>query len=129
MEKGYVLVVDDNMDVRMLLSDVLTMMELPNKHASDGAQALVAVQEERPSLIVLDLMMPVMDGFTFLTKLSSTLKNEHIPVVLLSAIAEDIDSMKNLPNVRGVLRKGSFSIGELRSMLENILEQPDPDRI
>ncbi|MGF1507436.1 MAG: response regulator [Anaerolineae bacterium] len=106
----YVLVVDDHPDVRKLVIDVLDVMGYAAQEAVNGQEALDVVAENKPNLIVLDLMMPVMDGFTTLTRLHADPTNRGIPVILLSAIAEDADSMKRLPGVKGVLRKGSFTL-------------------
>ena len=122
MDDGYVLVVDDHPDVRKLVCDVLDVMGLEAREASDGKEALEMVRENRPALIVLDLMMPVMDGFTTLTRLRAESEGELIPVILLSAIAEEGESMMKLPGVKGVLRKGGFTVGELRKMMKDVME-------
>jgi len=115
--ENYVLVVDDHPDVRRLIMDVLDTMALTGREAVNGQEAIKIVQESLPSVIVLDLMMPVMNGFTLLTQLYSYKPGRTIPVILLSGLADDAQ-MKRLPGVVGVLKKGGFTIEELREMLQ-----------
>src|SRR5258706_16304306 len=103
----YVLVVDDHPDVRQLILDVLATMKVPAKEAINGQEALNMLQEHQPSAIVLDIMMPVMNGFTFLTQMYASRPDRDIPVILLSGVADDAQ-MRKLPGVVGVLRKGGF---------------------
>jgi CheY-like chemotaxis protein len=119
---NYVLVVDDQPDVRRLIMEVLDTIPAAGREAVNGEQALSIVRESTPRAIVLDLMMPVMNGFTFLTHLHGEKSSKTIPVILLSGVAEDGAQIRTLPGVVGVLKKGSFSIEELRTMLIAILE-------
>lgn len=114
---SYVLVVDDQAAVRELIMDVLESTDIPGKEAPDGIQALKMVQEDPPSAILLDLMMPVMSGFALLTHLQSNKASRGIPIILLSGVSDNSSQMRNLPGVVGVLRKGEFSVAELRSMV------------
>jgi CheY-like chemotaxis protein len=127
MAGDYVLVVDDNGDVRRLVTDLLDSMGLPARQAKDGAEALEQVRQEMPRAIVLDLMMPVMDGFTVLTHLKATAGGADIPVILLSAIAEDSPAIRGLPNVKGILRKGNFAVSDLRALITSVLDEADAE--
>lgn len=116
----YVLVVDDDPDVRGLLVDALGMMDLNSRVAVNGAQALEIVEEEPPAAIVLDLMMPVMDGFNTLINLRRKQASAQIPVILLSAVADYDQNVHRLPGVAGVLCKGRFSISELCALMMSV---------
>jgi CheY-like chemotaxis protein len=116
----YVLVVDDHPDVRHLIVDVLDTMGILGREAANGEQALQMVDEKMPRAIVLDLMMPVMNGFTLLTQLYNRTPGRTIPVILLSGLADD-HQMKVLSGVVGVLKKGSFTVDELRLMVNTAL--------
>lgn len=120
---SYVLVVDDDPDVRQLLSDIFEAMDIERRVVANGNEALRMVKEERPALILLDVMMPVMDGFTTLTRLHANPDNRGIPVILLSAIAEYNNRMAQLPGVVGVLRKGNFTLPELSDIVTEALGQ------
>jgi CheY-like chemotaxis protein len=119
---GYVLVVDDQLDVRQLILDVLDSMGIAGREAVNGVHALRIIQEKRPSAIVLDIMMPVMNGFTLLAHLQADRDNRSIPIILLSGIADNTPQMRNLPGVIRVIRKGGFSVKELRETLTHALE-------
>ena len=121
----YVLVVDDSPDVRRLILEVIDTMGVVAKEAINGQQALAMVDQDMPRVIILDLMMPVMNGFTLITQLHSRKPGQPIPVILLSGVADD-HQMKSLPGVVGVLRKGSFSIDELSAVLRVALAKSEP---
>jgi len=114
---SYVLVVDDQADIRQLIADLLDSMDIPGRMAANGQQALQVIREEKPSVIILDIMMPVMNGFTLLSHLQADKSNRAIPIILLSGVADDTPKKRNLPGVVRVIRKGGFSIGELRTAL------------
>ncbi len=119
----YVLVVDDHPDVRQLIMDVLETMRVPGREANNGQEALRIVSENVPSAIILDLMMPVMNGFSVLTSLYNHKGQRGIPVILLSGLSSDDDQLLALPGVVGVLKKGGFTIEELRTMLTRALSR------
>jgi CheY-like chemotaxis protein len=80
-----VLVVDDNPDDRQVLSTLLDSIGCQTLAVPDGATALAVLARERPSLVLLDLMMPGMDGFAFLERMQSISEIADIPVVVVSA--------------------------------------------
>ncbi len=82
---GDVLVVDDDPEQVALLRRALESRGFTVREAHDGIQALAAARERRPGLVVLDLMMPVMDGFDTLTHLRSDPRTTGVPVVVLTA--------------------------------------------
>jgi len=88
-----VLVVDDtetNIDILMdILADDYDVVV-----AMDGEGALEAVEEDTPNLILLDIMMPDMDGFEVCKRLKGNPETAGIPVIFLSALAEDADKQK-----------------------------------
>jgi CheY-like chemotaxis protein len=85
-EPKRILVVDDDRAIRMLLSDALDLEGYVVTTASNGAEALARMDgDELPDAIVLDLMMPVMDGRTFLQHCHAEARFAGTPVVVLSA--------------------------------------------
>ena len=84
-----VLVVDDERDIRELLVDELTDHDYEVIDAKNGAEALDRVHNDRPDIVLLDLMMPVMDGVQVLEALRSNADTADIPVVLLTAVSAD----------------------------------------
>ncbi len=80
-----VLVIDDDREIRDLLVEVLTTEAYDVSSAPDGLVGLKEARAHRPDLILLDLMMPVMDGWTFLATQLEDPVIADIPVVVLSA--------------------------------------------
>ncbi|NDJ51780.1 MAG: response regulator [Chloroflexi bacterium] len=118
----YVLIVDDDENVRRLLVDMLNRMDIDSKEAENGAVAFDAISADMPKVVILDLMMPVMDGFSLLTRLQGQSAYRKLPVVLLSAIADNAKHMQNLPGVIAVLRKGRFEASELADLIQPYFE-------
>ncbi len=81
-----VLVVDDDPDLRGLLRTMLELEGLEVDEASDGKAALDAVQRHRPDLILLDMRMPVMDGWAFCRELDR--QGDRPKVIVLTAAAD-----------------------------------------
>lgn len=86
-----VLIADDDPDIRALLTMTLELSGYSVTAAEDGAQAGELAKELQPDLIVADVMMPVRDGFDLLESLKADSSTTDIPVVMLTARAEDKD--------------------------------------
>lgn len=80
-----VLVVEDNKLDRTLLGEMLTYKNYVLEVASDGFEALKSAKSSKPDIIISDIMMPVMDGFTLLRELKKDETTKHIPLVFYSA--------------------------------------------
>jgi CheY-like chemotaxis protein len=83
--KRHALVVDDKAENRELLRRVLEMEDWHVSEARNGREALGEVEREPPSLILLDLMMPVMDGFDFVLAMNKRRAPNQIPIVVVTA--------------------------------------------
>ncbi len=110
---GAVLVVDDDADARARLRTVLQRNGWTVSEAANGKQALDQVARSVPQLILLDLTMPVMDGFTFLHELRGRPEWCDIPVVVLTARDLSADDRKRLDTVDRVFSKGRTSLRDL----------------
>ena len=97
-----ILVADDEQDVRDLLTDILLDSGYEVIEAADGGAALDKATSERPDLILLDVLMPVMDGLQVLRRLRENPAMEEIPVILLTAfpVKED-ESLGNTFRYKG----------------------------
>ena len=80
-----ILVIDDEADIRNVVSTLLTQAGYQTIDAEYGLSGYGRAQAEQPDLILLDLMMPVMDGFEVLRKLKSDSSTQTIPVIILTA--------------------------------------------
>ncbi len=118
--EGDVLVVDDDADVRHRMRTLLERNGWTVVEASNGQEALDRLAHAIPRLILLDLTMPVMDGFTFLHALRQRAGCADIPVVVLTARDLTCDDRRQLHGVDRILSKGEVSLkqlaGELRSL-------------
>ena len=83
-----ILIVDDEPDNRELLQIVLNWEGFVTESAASGEEALASASAQPPDLMLLDLMMPGLDGCQVTTELKSNAKTEGIPVVILSAMSD-----------------------------------------
>ena len=93
MERETILVVDDNKEIVYSISELLKYEGYNTVKAYDGMEALKALEENRIDLILLDVMMPKMNGLSALMKLR---ERYHIPVIILSAKTEESDKVSGL---------------------------------
>ena len=91
MAKGKILVVDDEIYIVHILDFSLGMEGYEVITALDGEQALEKARTEHPDLIVLDIMMPKLDGYETCKALKSDDRTKGIPVILLSAKGRNVD--------------------------------------
>ena len=117
---GLALIAEDDLAMREMLRRSLEKANWSVYEAANGRQALACVAEQRPALILLDLMMPEMDGFEFLTELRNNPKWQFIPVVIITAkeLTEEERMFLNGSMLLGgcvkrILKKGSFSREQL----------------
>ncbi len=100
--KAKIMVVEDNIDEAKLIKMILEPEGYEVVTALNGKEAKEKMKKEKPDFIVLDVMMPEMDGFTFCSWIRSNKDYKDIPVVLLTGVAERIRDTKYPLN--GVLR-------------------------
>lgn len=91
MAKGKILVVDDEIYIVHILDFSLGMEGYEVLTALDGEQAYEKARAEKPDLIVLDIMMPKLDGYETCKLLKADEMTKHIPVILLSAKGRNVD--------------------------------------
>lgn len=84
MPKKNILIVDDDKDVCEAIEQFLKKRGFIACKACDGKEASVALKKQKPDLIILDVLMPVMDGFEFLQFLKSNVRYSRIPVIMLT---------------------------------------------
>jgi CheY-like chemotaxis protein len=110
-----VLVVEDDEDIRAAIAEILEGEGYDVVIAANGSEALEELQHmRRPSLILLDLMMPVMNGHEFLARIRETPRLQGVPVLVLTAVSTEAP-----PGARGLLRK-PFIVEELLDAVQNL---------
>jgi putative two-component system response regulator len=88
INEGTILVVEDTLESLKLIADILATEGYQVRPADSGDLALASVEAARPELILLDIMMPGMDGFEVLRRLKALKETRDIPVIILSAVME-----------------------------------------
>jgi two-component system alkaline phosphatase synthesis response regulator PhoP len=91
MQKGKILVVDDEVYILHILDFSLGAEGFDVLTANNGEEAIAKAKQEQPDLIVLDIMMPVLDGYETLRQLKREPKTKDSPVILLTAKGRDVD--------------------------------------
>jgi two-component system alkaline phosphatase synthesis response regulator PhoP len=124
-----ILVVDDEKRLRDMLQAYLTQEGFRVVAAADGQQALFVARREKPDLIILDLMMPKMDGYEFLRVHS---RERDTPVIILTAKLEEHDKVLGLELGADDYVSKPFSMRELAARVRAVLRRagdklPEPD--
>lgn len=118
MHPRLILIVDDDPAIRSTVSEILDMEGYPVETAANGLEALTKVRETRPWLIILDMRMPIMDGWAF----ARTLQEEgiQVPILVMTAAqnarrwAEEIGASAYIPK--------PFDLDELLNAVNNFEE-------
>ncbi len=106
-----VLVIEDDRDIRETIAALLDSEGYETDQARDGLEGLRQAREHPPSLILLDLMMPVMNGWQFRDAQRGDPEIAHVPVVVVSAVAG------RAPDAAACVPK-PFEVGELLAVVE-----------
>ena len=120
---GHVLVVDDD---KLFLQVICRALQMDGIHAigaQSGEDALVAARRSTPDLILLDLVMPGVDGLSVLRTLRLERETAAVPVIIFSVTTtESICEKAMALGATAVLLKTRFSIGELRKLVKNYIK-------
>ncbi len=100
----YILVVDDDDDFRETLSEVLTEAGYPVQQAENGEVALAKAAEEAPGIVLLDLKMPVLDGWGVMERMRENPRSAAVPILVLSAYGFEWEA--ELLGAQGYIPKG-----------------------
>jgi CheY-like chemotaxis protein len=118
-ETARVLVVDDDPVIRSTVAELLLDEGYEVEQAADGAEALQALARSVPDVIVLDLMMPVLDGWAFVERCRAVLATRDVPIVVMSATHNLHESAERLHamGVRAVVAK-PFDVDALIAIVQ-----------
>ena len=120
-----ILVVDDEPAVVRLVELNLTQEGHQVRTASDGEAALTSIADTRPDLVVLDVMMPKLDGFETLKRLKSDPATADIPILMLTARAQDEDVFEGYGTGAQWYLTKPFDPVELRRVVRHLLTKED----
>ena len=91
-----VLIVDDDMTLRDLYVERMKAEDYTIISASDGEEAIEKTIKEKPDLILLDIMMPKINGIDVMKMLREKDETKHIPIIILTALVQEIDKIKDM---------------------------------
>ena len=117
-----ILVVDDEPHIVRLVQVNLEKAGYTVSTASNGREALEAVAGDQPDLVVLDVMMPEMDGLETLKRLKDNPETDEIPVILLTAKAQDSDVFEGWKSGADLYLTKPFNPGELLLFVQRIFK-------
>lgn len=119
-----ILVVDDKLNMRSMIRDYLEEQNFRVVMAENGQQALFVARQEKPDLILLDIMMPEMDGYQFLRAYR---QESSVPVILLTARLEETDKVLGLELGADDYVTKPFGMRELVARIRAVLRRVEPD--
>lgn len=121
-EKKYILIAEDDSSYRNIFETKIPSEGFDVFIAKNGKELIASLESRMPNLILLDIIMPELDGFETLKYLKTTDKFKNIPVVILSSLGqkEDMEKVKLL-GASEYLVKGNISISELILKIKNYL--------
>ncbi len=115
-----ILIVDDKQSVQRLIADYLAENGFRTVVASDGREALFVVRHEKPDLVLLDIMMPKMDGYEFMRHFR---KERNTPVIMLTAKVEETDKVVGLELGADDYVTKPFGMAELVARIRAVLRR------
>ncbi len=122
---GHALVVDDDESIRALFKRALDEDGWSVDEAANGAEALEKARERRPNIVLLDLMMPVMDGFDFLLEFRARTECATTPVIVVTAKdLTDEDRSRLSGGVERIVEKGSLTASDLVEHVHSLVGDP-----
>jgi len=120
--EGRILVVEDDVSLRTILRIQLERAGYDVRAAQDGEEALRMVAEDMPDLILLDVMMPGMNGYEVCHALKSDVTTANIPVIMLTARSEQEDRIRGLSGGANDYLTKPYEVEELLVRVRNILQ-------
>ena len=127
MEKSIILVVEDDVDILQLVDHNLKSADFHVLTAQDGYQALSLAKKHLPQLVILDLMLPGLDGFEVCKELKRSPTTKNIPVLMLTARGEEVDRIVGLELGADDYVVKPFSPRELVLRVRAILRRFSPE--
>ncbi len=128
MSKGRILVVEDDYDISNMLRIYFTGQGYDVQVAPRGGDALLMTRKQLPQLIVLDIMLPDMNGFEVCRELRTTTRTSHIPIIFLTQKDERADKIAGLELGADDYITKPFDIEELKLRVKNQIDRAERDQ-
>jgi len=120
------LLIDDDARLCALVAEYLSKHEIDVTTAGDGPRGLAALRRSRPDLVLLDLMLPGMDGLDVCRKIRATPEWSDLPVIMLTAKGEDVDKVVGLEVGADDYLAKPFNPRELLARIRAVLRRSSP---
>lgn len=124
--KPRILVVEDDVDLRKILRLQLSSSGYEVIEAENGAVGFERVQQDDPDCVILDLMMPVLDGFGFLKRVRCVSAHEALPVLMLTASEDERHRTRSYQFQADVYMNKPYDLEELTEKIGELLISPTP---
>ncbi len=129
MSKGRILVVEDDFDISNMLRIYFTGQGYDVQVAPRGTDALTMTRQQLPQLIVLDIMLPDMDGYAVCRELRTTTRTKHIPIIFLTQKDERSDKIAGLELGADDYITKPFDIEELKLRVQNAIVRSEREKL
>lgn len=121
-----ILVVDDDAHLAQMIRITLESRDYEVVNAGNGREGLELARATKPDLVIMDVLMPEMDGFEALRELKSDFSIKHIPVIMLTARGHSTDALTGMESGAHFYLAKPFSSYELIAHVKQILEHSMP---
>jgi len=121
----HILIVDDEASIRRFVGAGLRAEGFEVTEAVNGEEAVRAVEEHSPDLVLLDIMMPKMDGFEVCRRVREW---SHVPIIMLSAMSDPMDKVKALNLGADDYLTKPFGINELLARIWALMQRSKPEQ-
>ncbi len=121
--KPTILIVEDDPDLSKILDLQFRTEGFQTVLADNGATAFELVHDLHPDCIILDLMMPVMDGFSFLKRIRALNHTEDVPVIVLTASEDDRHKRKSQQYLADAFMNKPYNLQELTQLVRRLMSE------
>jgi len=126
MAKEKILIVEDEKDIVEMIEYNLKKEGYTTLAVLNGSDAMPSAKRERPDLVILDLMLPDIDGFEICKRLKNNELTGHIPIIMLTAKSQEVDKVAGLELGADDYMTKPFSPRELTARIKAVLRRGDP---
>ncbi|WP_421773043.1 response regulator transcription factor [Gracilimonas sp.] len=128
MARYKILLIEDNLQIREVITELLNLHGYDCILAEDGGKGLEMAKEHLPNLIISDVLMPVMNGYELVRKISSDMVLSHIPVIMLTAKSKEEEKIKGLQHGAVDYITKPFNSKELILKIQNLIKSREKFR-
>ncbi len=119
--KPRILVVEDDPDLRRILKLQLGSRGFEVTEAENGAEGFQSIQAEIPECVILDLMMPIMDGFGFLKRVRSITDTKDVPILILTASEDERNRVRGFQYQADAYMSKPYDLDKLSAEVDKLL--------